>query len=156
MPPRQRAHRSGCHEPTDAATIARLSDGRILILVVEDNHDLRHLFRETLTLAGFFTRGAADGLEALQLIEQDRPDVVVLDLSLPTVDGYAIREEIAANAHTRELPVVVVTGMWVDYGRLYPARVLRKPVVPEELVAAVRASLAGVIEQRRRLARDQA
>jgi two-component system cell cycle response regulator DivK len=120
-----------------------------VVLVVEDDEDLRKLFRDSLIIAGFDAREAEDGLSALQLIESDPPDLVLLDLLLPTLDGYAVREEIAANARTQAIPVVIVTAVAsTNYKRLHPARVLRKPVLPDDLVAVVRASLAGAIRQR--------
>jgi DNA-binding response OmpR family regulator len=108
------------------------------ILVVEDDEDLRRVFRDSLRFAGFEVREAADGPAALRMIESSCPNLVVLDLGLPTLDGVSVREEIAAMAATRHLPIVIVTGLNVE-GTLFKAdRVLRKPVSPDQLVAIVR------------------
>ncbi len=115
---------------------------RQTVLVVEDDPDLRNLFRDALKFGGFNVREASDGLPALQMIEDTPPDLVVLDIGLPSLDGVSVREEIAARAATRRLPVVIVTGLNVE-GTLFKADcVLRKPVTPEELIAAVRHCLA--------------
>jgi DNA-binding response OmpR family regulator len=111
------------------------------VLVVEDNDDLRTIFRLSLTAAGFDVAEAADGLAALRAIESHPPDALVLDLVLPSVDGFSIRAELAAHEHTRDLPIVVITGSVRDVSGLDVASVLRKPVSPSVLVAAVRNAL---------------
>ena len=115
---------------------------RRIILVAEDDAGLRRLYRTALTLAGFDVDEAADGLDALRHIDHRRPDLVVLDIGLPAVNGVAVRQEIAAHAYTREIPVVVVTGTGMDLDYLNVACILRKPVEPDELVKTVRTCLA--------------
>jgi CheY-like chemotaxis protein len=115
-----------------------------VVLVVDDDPQQRQLFREIISSAGFVVREAADGVEALHAIENSPPDVVVLDLLLPTLDGLSVQQEIAGNSATKHIPVVIVTGSsrqvpWV------PGVVLLKPVSPERLVSAIREAL-----QRRR------
>jgi two-component system response regulator MprA len=107
------------------------------ILIVEDDELLSRLYRTALSVAGYDARLAADGLQALREIDADPPDLVVLDIGLPRVDGVAVRQEIAAHAHTRDIPIVVVTGSTMDFTNLDVPCVLRKPVAPEELVRAV-------------------
>jgi DNA-binding response OmpR family regulator len=114
---------------------------RNAVLVVEDNDDLRHLFRDRLKSAGFVVHEASDGMRALRLIEDAPPDLVVLDIGLPMLDGISVRDELAAHVETRDIPIVIVTGTVDDVGRIKAARVLRKPVDLDELVAAVRALL---------------
>jgi CheY-like chemotaxis protein len=127
---------------------------RKTILVVEDNDDLRRVFGDALKSAGFAVCEASDGPQALHCIEDAAPDVVVLDIGLPTLDGISVREELAAHPHTRHVPVIVVTGEDVDLARLRQTRVLRKPVMPSELIAAVRVALAGGLGQRLAIGRD--
>lgn len=112
------------------------------ILIVEDDEQLRQLYRTTLSLAGFDVRQAGDGLHALREIDRDPPDLIVLDLGLPNVSGFGVQQEIAAHAHTRDIPVVVVTGSTLDLKHLDVPCVLRKPIAPDDLVAAVRRCVA--------------
>jgi two-component system cell cycle response regulator DivK len=112
------------------------------ILIVEDDVDLRRMFRTALTLDGFRTIESGDGLNALHILDSDPPDLVVLDLGLPLVSGQVVRQEIAAQAHTRHIRVVVVTGSAGAHDDMDVACVLRKPVTPEELVRVVRTCLA--------------
>lgn len=112
------------------------------ILIVEDDEDLRRMFRTTLTLAGFDVAEAGDGLEALNQVDADPPDLVVLDLMLPGVSGVVVYQEIAAQAVTRNIPIVVITGSSMIESELDVACFMRKPISPDRLVEAVRTCLA--------------
>lgn len=120
------------------------------VLLIEDDHDLRGLFRTALVLARHDVLEARNGLEALQCLDRDRPDLVLLDLGLPLVDGYVVRQEIAAHAHTRDIPIVVVTAAQVTPQELDVVCVLRKPVEPDDLVETVRRCLNRAGESARR------
>lgn len=119
-----------------------MSARRQTILIVEDDEDLRRLFRTALSLAGYDVVEAGDGLEALQRIDSAPPDLIVLDLVLPRLSGMVVREEIAAQAITRDIPIVVITGTAVDAADVNVACFLRKPVDPDRLVEAVQSCLA--------------
>lgn len=112
------------------------------ILVVEDDTATREMYRQALAASGYRTITAADGLGALRFIEGDRPDVVVLDLMLPTVGGHDVYRELRAHPETCEIPVIVVTGS--DARDLEPNEFrffLRKPVSPETLTRIVEDAL---------------
>ena len=111
------------------------------ILVVEDNTDLRRMFKTALSLAGFDVDEAGDGIEALQIIELRPPDLVVLDLMLRALDGLSVQQELAARGATAHIPVVIVTGSTISTDNVDVACVLRKPVMPDELVRTVRQCL---------------
>ena len=112
------------------------------VLIVEDDTDLRRMFRTALALAGYEIVEAANGLDALRVMDAIAPDAVVLDLGLPFLSGVAVRQEIAAHAHTHHVPVIVVTGQPGLHGGLDAACVLRKPVSPERLVHVVKTCIA--------------
>lgn len=131
----------GCSERARVSIAAEENSRPCVILVVEDDDDLRRAFRLALTLSGFDVEEACDGHEALVKLDLHPPDLVVLDLGLPAVSGEAVRQEIAAHAYTRDIPVVVVTGSSEDLSRLDVPCVLRKPVATDEVVAAVRSCL---------------
>lgn len=114
---------------------------RKTVLVVEDHKDLRALFSEALALAGFLVREAADGMEALRLIDAAPPDVVVLDLGLPHVSGYDVLFELKEHSHTRGIPVVVVTALEQPMDNVPADCLLLKPVTPDRLVEQVRRCL---------------
>ena len=112
------------------------------VLVVEDDPALRELYRSTLRAAGYAVVGVEDGLDALRLIDSDKPRAVVLDLALPRVSGRAVSRELRAHPHTSRIPVIVVTG--TDTSDLGPddvSCILRKPIDPEALLDAVQQSI---------------
>jgi DNA-binding response OmpR family regulator len=111
------------------------------ILIVEDNSDLRRMFKTALCLAGYDVDEAADGLEALRVVEERRPDLVVLDLVLRALDGLSVQQELAARTATAHIPIVIVTGSTIDTDNIAVACVLRKPVMPDELIRTVRRCL---------------
>jgi CheY-like chemotaxis protein len=112
------------------------------ILIVDDDADLRRLFRMSLTIAGYLVQEVGDGVEALQVIENDPPDLVVLDLVLRALDGISVQQELASRALTRHIPIVIVTGSSLDPTGDNVACVLRKPVMPDDLVRTVAECLA--------------
>jgi CheY-like chemotaxis protein len=114
-----------------------VQDGRRTILIVEDDGDLRRMFRTALTIVGFSVIEATDGPAALHFIHTDPPHLIVLDLGLPTVSGFMVLEEIAAHANTKHIPVVIVTGSTMPLDHLDVPCVLRKPVDPEKLISVV-------------------
>jgi len=124
------------------------------LLIVDDDPEIRHMFRTALALSGYRVQEAVDGLEALKLLDCDPPDLVVLDLGLPIVTGHEVRQEIAAQAYTRHIPIVVVTGSAVIPTTLDVACVLYKPVSVDQLVRTIRncleatAPAAAVAERR--------
>ena len=112
------------------------------ILVVEDDEDLRRLFRTALTIAGYDVQEAGNGLEALHKIDQNPPDLVVLDVMLPQISGLAVKQEIAAHVLTRHIPVVIITGSTLDLSGLEATCLLRKPISPDALVTTVQKCLS--------------
>jgi DNA-binding response OmpR family regulator len=111
------------------------------ILIVEDDPELREVFQIALSFEGYDVREARSGFEALRLLDAEPPDLVLLDLGLPGIDGYAVRQELSANAFTQHIPVIIVTASAQDLTQLDPAIVMRKPVSPTDIVATVRQCL---------------
>jgi CheY-like chemotaxis protein len=80
------------------------------ILIAEDNAVNRELLRELLEARGYTVDEACDGQEALHMIEQKRPDLLLLDIGMPILDGYAVIRKIRENPRSATLPVVAVTA----------------------------------------------
>jgi PAS domain S-box-containing protein len=87
-----------------------LPGGRGSVLVVDDEEQVRALVRETLSGDGFELREAADGEQALEVVGAQRPDVVVLDLVMPGLDGFSVLERLQSEPATRAIPVIVLTA----------------------------------------------
>ena len=84
------------------------TEGRVLI--VDDETAIRLICRLNLRSAGFDTLEASDGAAALALARAERPDLILLDIMLPEVDGWAVAEELALNDETREIPVLFLSA----------------------------------------------
>jgi CheY-like chemotaxis protein len=112
------------------------------ILIVEDDVPLRRLFRTTLALAGYEVEEAGDGIEALHIVENNPPDLVILDLVLRVLDGVSVQQDLTSRATTAHIPIVVVTGSTIDTEQLPVKCVLHKPVMPDELLRTVKECLA--------------
>ena len=118
------------------------------VLVVDDDRATREMFRTALRMGGFEVRLASDGVSALSQVEQQLPDLVVLDLDLPLLNGIAVHEELAARERTRRVPVVIVTG--TEWQSPFPAFVtLRKPISTERLIDAVTTATSRSISERK-------
>jgi CheY-like chemotaxis protein len=116
---------------------------RRTLLVVEDDDELRRMYHTTLALAGFEVTEAANGMEALRRLDGwAPPDLILLDLIMPGISGHAVAQEVAAQAHLRHIPVMVVTGSAENVDYLDVACVMRKPVTADGLIEAVRLCLA--------------
>ena len=121
------------------------------VLVVDDDRNLRKIISTNLELAGFTVETAADGPEALRVIEQAQPDVVLLDLMMPHMDGYEVARRIRnhQNPSIANVPIIIVTakGETEDKLRGFEAGAddyITKPFGPQELLARVRAKIRRV------------
>ena len=114
------------------------------ILIVEDDGPLRHLMRETLEDEGLPTVTAADGVQALRLVAQRRPALVVLDLMLPGVDGVGVAAGVRARYGASAPPILLITA--AGHGAVTAEQVgavayLAKPFDLDHLIATVRRAL---------------
>ena len=107
------------------------------VLLVEDDVNLARLYRYVLQLAGFDTKCAVDGWSALRAIDEERPDVLVLDFHLPGLRGDELLNELSSRPATRQIPAIVVTGTDIDLAVVEAKEILRKPCPPERLVSIV-------------------
>jgi DNA-binding response OmpR family regulator len=116
------------------------------ILVVDDQKDFRELVRRALQQQGFDVIVASDGASGLRIAEQHNPDLIVLDLTLPDMDGLEICKRLRENPRHRHLPILVMSARASAPERILGLDTgaddyLIKPFVPEELVARVNAIL---------------
>ncbi len=121
---------------------------RPLILVVEDQDELRRLYVEHLALCGFEVIEAANGEDAISHTSSHSPDVVLMDLSLPILDGWEATRRLKADARTAHIPVVALTAHdgSSELQRATSAGCdwfVPKPCPPDALITEVRRVLAG-------------
>ena len=113
-----------------------------LILVVEDYDDAREMYVEYLTFTGFRVESATNGLEAIEMTQRLKPDLVLMDLALPKLDGWEATRRLKSDPATSRIPVIALTGHALA-GHAERAReagcdsFITKPCVPDELVAEI-------------------
>lgn len=119
---------------------------RPLILVADDDRDILQLVSFRLERADYEVVQANDGEEALRLVKELRPDLAVLDLMMPKLNGYDVIREIRRDEETKAIPVILLTArvQEADVARGFEAGAddyLKKPFSPQELRARVQAIL---------------
>ena len=119
-----------------------------LILVADDDCQVHLLVREILEREGFQIVTAEDGERALELAVERRPALMILDIMMPKMDGYAVLTRLRGHTATREIPAIILTGQTEEIYQglsegLGAIAHLTKPFTPERLVAEVRRHLPG-------------
>jgi two-component system, cell cycle response regulator DivK len=112
------------------------------VLVVEDTPDARQFMRLALEIEGYRVLEAADGWEAVETARRERPDAIVMDMSLPVRDGYWAAKRIREEPEMATVPIIACTAhnRWEWRGKAIAAgctEFMTKPLDPRELVAAV-------------------
>ena len=113
------------------------------ILVVEDQEDNRRILRDLLTNAGYEIIEAENGEEALAVAARERPDLILMDIQLPLLDGYEVTRRIKTDPALRAIPIIAVTSYALsgDEGKARAAgcdAYLAKPYSPRVLLAKIR------------------
>lgn len=119
-----------------------------VVLLVDDYPDAREMYAEYLEFSGFDIVQAGNGVEAIERAHDSHPDVILMDLSLPVMDGWEATRRLKADETTRQIPVLAVTGHALtgvsnDAKNAGCDGFITKPCLPEDLVAEIRKVLAG-------------
>ena len=118
-----------------------------LVLVVEDYQDAREMYAAYLQLSGYRVAEASNGLEALDKTRELMPDIILMDLALPKMDGWEATRQLKADERTRHIPIVALTGHALA-GHAEGARqagcdaFVTKPCLPDALVTEIQRMLS--------------
>jgi two-component system, OmpR family, alkaline phosphatase synthesis response regulator PhoP len=117
-----------------------------LVLTIDDEKDLIELVRYNLEKEGFRVRGALDGETGLAMALQEKPDIVLVDLMLPGIDGLEVCRRLRADSRTTAIPLIMLTAKSGESDRVVGLELgaddyITKPFSPRELIARVRALL---------------
>jgi len=118
-----------------------------LVLVVEDYQDAREMYSAYLQFSGYRVEEATNGLEAIEKAIELTPDIILMDLALPKVDGWEATKRLKSDPRTKHIPIVALTGHALA-GFAEGAReagcdaFVTKPCLPDALVAEIRRMLA--------------
>jgi DNA-binding response OmpR family regulator len=122
------------------------SDEPLAVLVIEDDIDARHIYSEFLRARHFTVFTAVDGRVGLDKISELRPDLIVLDLAMPRVDGWTVLQHVRESSISAGIPVVVVSAVSDARDAAFKAgcdAYLSKPCSPETLYLQIRALTRG-------------
>ncbi len=114
-----------------------------LILCIEDEPEMIDLIRIILSRKGFEVKGAAGGEEGLKKIYAEKPDLVLLDLMMPDIDGWEVYQQMKADQKTKDIPVIIVTAKAQNIDKVLGLQVAKvddyisKPFSPEDLLSSV-------------------
>jgi two-component system cell cycle response regulator DivK len=118
------------------------------VLIVEDNEKNMKVLRDLMQLQGYRTLEARDGISGLEVARSEHPDLILMDVQLPVMDGYEVTRRMKADETTRDIPVVAVTSFAMK-GEEERARAagcdayLNKPINIHMLVTTVKKYLSG-------------
>lgn len=123
--------------------MAGRGDAQPLVLLVDDSEDNREVYAQYLTLSGFRVEIAVDGVEAVEKAASLKPDVIVMDLAMPRLDGWEATRRIKAAPATSGIPVIALTGNADSESKRRSQEVgcsgyLTKPCLPDVLVSEIR------------------
>jgi PleD family two-component response regulator len=119
------------------------------ILIADDSRTIREMYRQKLTHEGFRVTLAEGGREAVKLLSTETPDLIMLDLHMPDVDGYALLEVIRRHPRLKRVPVLILTGASdrVQYQRAFDMGatdfILKSTTPPDNVVRQIRSALHG-------------
>jgi two-component system cell cycle response regulator DivK len=126
-----------------------MGDSRPLVLVVDDYQDAREMYAEYLQYSGFRVAEAKNGNEAVAQARSLKPDLILMDLSLPGMDGWEATRVLKADEATKKIPIVALTGHALA-GASEGARkagcdsFVTKPCLPDDLVVEVKRMLNAI------------
>jgi len=123
--------------------MTKTKSGRPRVLLVDDYPDAREMYCEYLEFSGFDVVEAANGLEALERAAEESPDIILMDLSLPIMDGWEATRRLKADPRTAGIPVVALTGhalAGISEGAKKAGcdAFVTKPCLPDDLVKEIR------------------
>jgi signal transduction histidine kinase/DNA-binding response OmpR family regulator len=140
-------------KPIDQGRLLSVVDGLVgakdspLVLVADDDRHILDALSRTLRRKGFSVVGAHDGCEALAAVGVRKPDLMLLDLKMPRVDGYQVIQEIKSHDDTKDIPIVVMTAHRIDSKRIDILKLASehvcKPFSAEELIERIEEVLGG-------------
>ena len=119
-----------------------------LVLVVDDFADAREMYGEYLKFCGFRVAEAQNGVEAIEKARRLKPDLILMDLSMPVVDGWEATRRLKSDATTKGIPVVALTGHAMA-GHSESAKsagcdvVITKPCLPHDLIIEIKKVIGG-------------
>ncbi|UCF27841.1 MAG: response regulator [Chloroflexota bacterium] len=119
------------------------------VIYFEDDNDMVELVRIILGREGYQINGVAEGLAGIKAVQQESPDIVLLDLMLPDMEGWEIYQQLKHNESTADIPVIVITAKAQSIDKVLGLEIAKvddyisKPFTPQELIERVNKVISG-------------
>jgi chemosensory pili system protein ChpA (sensor histidine kinase/response regulator) len=125
------------------ALVAESKSGAPLVMVVDDSLTVRKITSRMLTREGYEVATAKDGVDALQQLQEIKPDCILLDVEMPRMDGFEFARNVRADAGTKAIPIVMITSRTADKHRKHALELgvneyMGKPYQEDQLLALIR------------------
>jgi two-component system response regulator VicR len=119
------------------------------VVYIEDEHEMIDLVQLILSRRNFEVIGASGGREGLDLVRKTSPDIILLDLMMPDMDGWDVYQQLKANESTKSIPVIIITAKAQNIDKVLGLQIAKvedyisKPFSPKELVDSIEKVLKG-------------
>jgi len=123
-----------------------MADGKV-VLLVDDDLTLREMYQERLKAEGFEIVQASNGEEAIQKAKETKPNVILLDIMMPKINGFDVLKQLKANDELKEIPVIVLTALIQDVDRVQGKKlgaadyIVKSETMPGEVIAKIKGVL---------------
>ncbi|MFL5522029.1 MAG: response regulator, partial [Gemmatimonadales bacterium] len=129
--------------PAEPALVMESKSGAPLVMVVDDSLTVRKITSRMLTREGFEVATAKDGVDALQQLQDIKPDCILLDVEMPRMDGFEFARNVRADAKTRSIPIIMITSRTADKHRNHALELgvneyMGKPYQEDQLLVLIR------------------
>jgi DNA-binding response OmpR family regulator len=117
------------------------------IVYIEDDLEMTYLIKMILERKGYEIISTNDGMEGFEIIEKEKPDLVLLDLMMPNIDGWDIYHQLKSNEHTNQIPVIVISAKAQPIDKVLGMQIAKvnnyisKPFRPQELLESIESIL---------------
>ena len=118
--------------------------GKIKVLVVDDEQDVAKALKVRLKASGYHVVLASDSVQALMIVNKEKPDLIILDIMLPGGGGFAVAERLKQSQVTQRIPIIFLTGIPGGEAKAYQlgaSGYVMKPYHPDELLETIRQAL---------------
>lgn len=120
------------------------------ILIVDDDMTLRELYEERMKQEGYVILSASDGEEAIEKCTKEKPDLVLLDIMMPKINGIDVMKMLREKEETKHIPIIILTALIQEIGKVKDMMqpgdgyLVKSEIMPKDVVAKVEESLAKV------------
>lgn len=117
------------------------------VLLVDDDLTLREMYEERMKTEGYNIIQASNGEEALQKAKQSKPDIILLDIMMPKVNGFDVLKDLKSNNELKDIPVIVLTALIQDVDRIQGKKlgatdyIIKSETMPGEVIAKIKNAL---------------